>query len=376
MTAYGGDLFAPGAVDAADGVSRALRVYEQACFQHEVMPDRDVHEMLRLLTRTTIRIRQGRSSIAAVVPVDFSDLSSEYIGILYEGLLDYELKFAPAGDPVIFLSVGDQPALPLSRLEAMDDGSLRTLFERLKEQSGGTDALPEEEAAGDNASDIDENTREEEEALLSDAADAAPSPDGAPEHAAGAADERQRNRTRAEEWARRAVQAARLLKKPRGRDTPERRLAFELRLAAKARQLVARVVLPGEWYLVRWGGTRKGSGSFYTRPGLAVPTVQRTLRPLAYDPPAGADGQPELSAALPPHRPTRHVRTGYAVSGRAYGPSGAPYGLRLLSNHSRARRWASATCSRVMCRASSSRFRTARSSPCAAAKLNHMCPST
>ena len=296
VTAYGGDLFAPGAVDAEDGVSRALRVYEQACFEQEVMPDRDVHEMLKLLTRTTIRIRQGRSSIAAVVPVDFSDLSSEYIGILYEGLLDYELKVAPAGDPVVFLSVGDQPALPLSRLEAMDDGALRTLFERLKEKSGGTDDLPEEKAAGDDASNIDENTEEEEESLLSDAADAAPPPDGPPEHAAGAADERQRNRTRAEAWARRAVQAARLLKKPRGRDTPERRLAFEQRLAAKARQLVARVVLPGEWYLVRWGGTRKGSGSFYTRPGLAVPTVQRTLRPLAYDPPAGADGQPDIDA--------------------------------------------------------------------------------
>ena len=296
VTAYGGDLFAPGAGDAEDGVSRALCVYEQACFRHEVMPDRDVHEMLKLLTRTTIRIRQGRSSIAAVVPVDFSDLSSEYIGILYEGLLDYELKVAPAGDPVIFLSVGDQPALPLSRLEAMGDGALRTLFERLKEKSGGTDDLPEEEAAGDDASNIDENTGEEQESLLSDAAEAAPSPDGAPEHAAGAADERQRSRTRAEEWARRAVQAARLLKKRRGRDTPERRLAFEHRLAAKARQLVARVVLPGEWYLVRWGGTRKGSGSFYTRPGLAVPTVQRTLRPLAYDPPAGADGQPDVDA--------------------------------------------------------------------------------
>ena len=64
---------------------------------------------------------------------------------------------------------------------------------------------------------------------------------------------------------------------------------FEDRLQTTAKRLIARVVLPGEWYLVRWGGTRKGSGSFYTRPGLAVPTVQRTLRPLAFDPPEGAD---------------------------------------------------------------------------------------
>ena len=295
VTAYGGDLFAPGAVDAGDGVSRALRVYEQACFEHEALPDRDVHEMLRLLTRTTIRIRQGRSSARVVAPVDFSDLSSEYIGILYEGLLDYELKTAPAGDPVIFLAVGDQPALPLSRLEAMDEGAVRTLFERLKEKSGATEDLPEKETPEADAAETEE-----------DIADAAPSAgasssaDAAPEHVTVAPDERQRSRTRAEEWARRAVQAARLLKKPRGRDTPERRLAFESRLAAKARQLVVRVVLPGEWYLVRWGGTRKGSGSFYTRPGLAVPTVHRTLRPLAYDPPAGADGTPDADA--PPAR--------------------------------------------------------------------------
>ena len=112
----------------------------------------------------------------------------------------------------------------------------------------------------------------------------------------GAPDVRQENRTRAEVWARRAALAAGLVRKRRGRDTPERRLAFESRLGAKARRLVGRVVLPGEWYLVRCGGTRKGSGSFYTRPGLAVPTVQRTLRPLAYDPPAGPDGEPDPDA--------------------------------------------------------------------------------
>ena len=306
VTAYGGDLFAPGAGEADDGVTRALLVYEQACFdiEHEVMPDRDVHEMLKLLTRTTIRIRQGRSSVRAAAPVDFSDLSSEYIGILYEGLLDYELKTAPAGDPVIFLSVGDQPALPLSRLEAMDDRALRILFEKLKEKPGAADDLPDHEATAADASEPEDNAADaaaaQNESLPADSESAGLADDGPPEHAVVAPDERQRNRTRAEAWARRAVQAARLLPKPRGRDTPERRLTFETRLAAKARQLVARVVLPGEWYLVRWGGTRKGSGSFYTRPGLAVPTVQRTLRPLAYEPPSGADGNPDVDA--PPAR--------------------------------------------------------------------------
>ena len=411
----------PESSGAADGLSQALAVFESACFESgaEVMPDRDVHEVLTLLTRTTIRIRQGRGGVRAVVPVDFSDLSSEYIGILYEGLLDYELKTAPPGDPVIFLSVGDQPALPLSRLEAMDERALKALFESLKEdRSTAADAGDAADAAGDvdtgdtaetaggvdvaDAAGVAENQPEGDAALVADdlpegedggepagrepeppeasgeatrsragTEGGAPPPDdallpgvragvreAAPEYLASAAgpasglalepvpglgtraaapeyhappvgaasglalepapgpdaraatpeylapapgsDERQRNRTRAERWARRAAQAAGLVRKPRGRDTPERRLAFDARIGAKARQLVARVVLPGEWYLVRWGGTRKGSGSFYTRPGLAVPTVQRTLRPLAFDPPPGAGGAPDRDA--PPAR--------------------------------------------------------------------------
>ena len=284
VPAYGGDLFAPGEPGAVDGLSHALSVFESACFENEILPDRDIHEMLRLLTRTTIRIRQGRGGTRAVVPVDFSDLSSEYIGILYEGLLDYELKTAPSGDPVIFLSVGDQPALPLSRLEAMDDRALKTLFASYKK--GGSTAV--EDASSRSAA---QQTKQESvgDGQLVET-------DITKRELATRPNPRQENRTRAETWARRAALAAGLVRKSRGRDTPERRLAFEGQLGAKARQLVGRIVLPGEWYLVRWGGTRKGSGSFYTRPGLAVPTVQRTLRPLAYDPPVGTGGKPDPDA--------------------------------------------------------------------------------
>ena len=314
VTAYGGDLFAAGTPDAPDGLSRALHVFENACFEDEVLPDGDVHEMLKLLTRTSIRIRQGRGGTRAVVPVDFSDLSSEYIGILYEGLLDYELKTAPRGDPVIFLSVGDQPALPLSRLVAMEDRALKTLFERLKESSSADDDAPDGGGAGEpsdearepaveagteppgrGGADLFDEPEEHVEEAEGDALSLGVR-EASPEYLVAGADERQHSRTRAETWARHAAQVARLVKKPRRRAAPERRLEFERRLGAKARQLVARVVLPGEWYLVRWGGNRKGSGSFYTRPGLAVPTVQRTLRPLAYDPPSGPDETPDVGA--------------------------------------------------------------------------------
>ena len=282
VTAYGGELFAPGGLDDEDGVARALSVFETACFEREALPDRDVHEMLRLLTRTTVRIRQARAGTRVTVPVDFSDLSSEYIGVLYEGLLDYELKAAPEGDPVVFLSVGDQAALPLSRLEAMDARALKALFESLKKTDGAT-------AADDAAEGATKDDEAGTEGVASSGDAEAPSED-----------QRRRSRERAEAWARRAAQAAGLVRKFRGRDTPERRLAHDRQIEERARKLVARVVLPGEWYLVRWGGTRKGSGSFYTRPGLAVPTVHRTLRPLAYNPPPAADGEPDRDA--PPVR--------------------------------------------------------------------------
>jgi hypothetical protein len=291
IAAYGGELFAPGDPASPRGLSRALAVFETATFEREVLSDRDVHRMLERITRTRVKLRQGRSHTWMPTAVDFSDLSSEYIGILYEGLLDFELKTAPPRDPVVFLNVGNQPALPLSRLEEMDDRALANLLEKMKdtskadseEQAGEEEAIAGElpgEAGNGEADDGDLDD------VLAEVA--------SEEDEGG--DERRVTRTRAETWARRAVVAGKLVRKPTGRVTPEKLADYGEKVAQKARQLVARVVLPGEWYLVRWGGTRKGAGTFYTRPGLAVPTVHRTLRPLAYMPPAGPDGAPDVDA--------------------------------------------------------------------------------
>ena len=326
VTQYGGELFAPGS-DGTDGVAQALTVYENACFDGEAMPDRDVYEMLRLLTRTTVRIRQGRGSIRTPVPVDFSDLSSEYIGVLYEGLLDYELKTAPPGDPVIFLAAGDHPALPLSRLEDMDDRALKALFENLKDDPKG-DEDAAEDIEDDDAGEADAGDGPGEELD----GDELPSEvrDAETPYVADSSEARHLSRTRAETWARRAAQVAGLVRKPRGKARTE---AFEDQLRTRARQLVSRVVLPGEWYLVRWGGTRKGRGTFHTRPGLAVPTVQRTLRPLAFNPPV-ARGKPDADA--PPARWTPKLPEeilGLAVCDPACGSGTFPLAaLRFLTD--------------------------------------------
>ncbi len=289
VPAYGGDLFAPGSADAEDGLSRALATFETACLRDEVLSDAEVHDLLERLTRTHVRIRQGRASRLVSAPVNFSDLSTEYIGVLYEGLLDYELKTAPGDDPVIFLAVGEQPALPLSRLEAMDDKALRSLFAAFKKSGESRDSEPAEEAT--DAPPLG--------APASPPAPSAKSQSDEPEPAP-TEDPRQTTRTRAEQWARHAALTAGLVKKPRRSKSqttlPAAQHAHEQELAKRAASLVSRVVLPGEWYLVRWGGTRKGSGSFYTRPGLTVPTVQRTVRPLAYVAPPGEDGEPDRDA--------------------------------------------------------------------------------
>ena len=86
VRAYGGQLFEPGDPDSHDGQSRALALLESGCYEYDLMSDLLVHQILNLLSRTKVRVRQGRQSTWVAAPVDFSALESEYIGILYEGL--------------------------------------------------------------------------------------------------------------------------------------------------------------------------------------------------------------------------------------------------------------------------------------------------
>ena len=83
----------------------------------------------------------------------------------------------------------------------------------------------------------------------------------------------------AKSWAREAVVLAGLVSKQGKRETDSE---YQKRIEAEATKLINRVVAPGEFYLVRAGNTRKGTGTFYTRPQLAVPTVHRTLEPLCF----------------------------------------------------------------------------------------------
>jgi len=198
------------------------------------------------------------------VPVDFSAMDTEYIGILYEGLLDFNLK--RAAEPIIFLQIGDYPALPWSSLRDMEERRLQDLLENLKKKS--TLQVSEDDESGDDDATTDDDGAEATEPLIDDAEPVTVS-------TAEALDQE------VYDFAVKAVKAAGIVKLGRGRRTPERLREFEEEARAKARSLF-RIVRQGEWYLVRFGNTRKGSGTFYTRPQLAAPTVRRTLQPLCY----------------------------------------------------------------------------------------------
>ena len=194
------------------------------------------------------------------------------------------MRQAEPEKPVLFLAVGNEPALPLDRLEAMDDSSIKALFESLKKKSGDDGAEDEEEVE-----EADDDTEESEEEPVGNESD------GDEEEIESEGEEARR---RATQWAMRACEVAGLVRRLRN-PTPERELRHRKELESFANKLSRRVILPGEWYLVRWGGTRKGSGILH-QTTVGCPNCSRTLRPLAY-----RDVQPDdpLNAAKTPRLP-------------------------------------------------------------------------
>ena len=214
-------------------------------------------------------------------PVDYTDLRTEFIGLIYEGLLDYRLKRTDEEiGPQVFLNLGREPVLPLSRLEEMlandQQGPQGPAHhapqgeghrQRRAERGGGRGGS---RGAGRRPTEDDRRGR----AVVEVEAEA-----GRPKVVRGG--DYLDAVEAAKRWAREAVVLAGLVDASRasGKPTAE----YQTRIEAEANRLIKRVVATGEFYLVRAGNTRKGTGTFYTRPQLAVPTVHRTLEPLCYD---------------------------------------------------------------------------------------------
>jgi hypothetical protein len=276
LRAYGGALFRPGRADAVDPVVRALHVLEHGV----AVSDATVFAVLRKLLRGPLPVIRGRTRTFVEGPVDYTDLRTEFIGLIYEGLLDYRLKRTDEQiGPQVFLNLGREPVLPLSRLTDMlanDKKGLKNLLTTLKKEkvtSGGKDD-EEAEEEGNEQEPVGGEENAEGEAPAEVEAEATVAAKGT--HGGDYLDAVEA----AKRWAREAVVLAGLVSKQGRRETDTE---YQSRIGDVADSLIKRVVATGEFYLVRAGNTRKGTGTFYTRPQLAVPTAHRTLEALCYD---------------------------------------------------------------------------------------------
>lgn len=237
LQAYGGELFQQGDFESEDDILRVLAVYEH---QEYKLSDYDVFEILEKLKVGRIRIKEGNKFIWVKGPVDFSDLRTEYIGIMYEGLLDYSLNRAK--EPMLVLNAGDQPILPISHLELLKDSEIKQLFKEFK--ATATEEVVEE--ISDTATTGDTNQNSTTHRVI--------------------------------QWALRCIELLKIVKKTAKMDDYE----YNQKCLIEAERLVVHVYEEGDFYLIKAGGTRKGTGTYYTKPGLTIPTVRRTLEPLVY----------------------------------------------------------------------------------------------
>ncbi len=272
VPAYGGVLFRRGNPSSEETVARALALYED---RRVSISDAVVYRILTLLKFGKVKVKIGRTSRWISGPVDFSDLRTEYIGMMYEGLLDYRLKMVtPEEEAVVFLNLGKQPALPFALLRDMEETSLKNLIKELskeKAESTGDDDTAADSDTADDGADllVSESDEEFEESDVGD--------DVEDELSAEIGEGELWQQVFA--WACRAVIISKRVRRTRKMDET----IFQAEVEAEARRLLRKVVYPGQMYLIRSSGTRKGTGTFYTKPQLAVPTVHRTLEPLAYD---------------------------------------------------------------------------------------------
>src|SRR5579884_2278709 len=281
---YGGLLFRPGRHDDPDPIQRASALFESADI---AISDAAVLRLLALLKNGKVKIRRGNHNSWVSGPVDFSELRTEYIGLMYQGLLDYNLYRAAA--PMIFLNLGQEPVLPLELLEKMDDRHLKDLLKKLSSEKGRGPVSSEDEADTDENGESSEQEDAVEEEPVADGTEVEEGPvdeevaEVETQEEATTQTESDIYRQRAQAWAEHAVVVGGLLKRPKGKGQ-DVLYRYEKERRSLARRLIkgGRVIEPGEFYLVQRGGTRKGSGTFYTRPQLAVPIARHTLEPLLH----------------------------------------------------------------------------------------------
>jgi len=184
--------------------------------------------------------------------VDYTDLRTEFIGLIYEGLLDYKLKHTDEKiGPQVFLNLGREPVLPLARLNEMlanDKKGLKDLLTTLRKEKVAASAAAEEEEAGDEAEEQEEGEEETTEAEVEVEPIAGDDAVRGGEYLDAVES--------ANAWAKQAVVLAGLVGKQKSKEPDSE---YQARIDAEATKLIKKVIARGEFYLVRAGNTRKGT---------------------------------------------------------------------------------------------------------------------
>ena len=126
--------------------------------------DATIYYVLRKLLRGPLPVVKGHQKTFVEGPVDYTDLRTEFIGLIYEGLLDYRLKRTDEQTgPQVFLNLGREPVLPLARLRDMlenDRKGLKDLLTTLRKEKVTASVASEEEETEEEAEEQDEAEEE------------------------------------------------------------------------------------------------------------------------------------------------------------------------------------------------------------------------
>lgn len=260
---YGGILFRSGNSESEDLTLKAISLFENPRLK---ISDYIILKILRKLKIGKVKIKKGRSFTWVHGPVDFSELSAEYIGMMYEGLLDYHVRqVSQEEEAIIILKVGRQPALPITRLESLEEREMKELIDKLSKEKV-VKVIKDEESDDKEEEEEDKEIKKEEN--IED------------EESEEFQTTKEELYQRALNWAKKAMVKAQKVKKTK-KMTNE---VYEQLLEQTGKKFISRegIYGQGQYYLIQNNGNRKGSGTFYTKPQLVIPTVQRTLEPLIY----------------------------------------------------------------------------------------------
>ena len=213
FTAYGGELFQPGSLNSEDPILRVISVFEGNDWRVSDL------ELLQILYKLmTTKISSGGMH-GTTVRVDFLQLNTEYIGMIYEGIVHYQLKHVTENDNGVLVleKKGKTYFFSINQIERLNDKQIYKRLSNVLGKSKKKQTKEENRMNQSSFSNYDKSFLQRVEQILS--------------------------------------------------DHP---------------QVKIKIYPIGRLYLTKWDSLRKKSVAYYTSPQLVASVVERTLAPLTY----------------------------------------------------------------------------------------------